>query len=488
MHTNWTHLDTRIPEWMAQWKIPAVAAAIVQHGEVVYAAGFGCHQIGAPGAVDADTLFAIGSNTKAFTATAVGLLVQEGKLAWDDRVTKYLPAFQLHDSAATRLMTVRDLLCHRSGLISYAGDFMAYGTVYSSDEVLQRVRYVEPAYPFRGGYGYSNIMFLAAGKVVEAVSEQTWDVFVRERLLAPLGMNRTLTGLRDLPGVDNVAQPHQFTRGQIVKLPFADLEAIAPAGSILSSAADMTRWLRFQLAGGRVDGERLVDAAVLEEARTSHTIVPILPEFKALIPRRHFSNYGLGWVLNDYAGRLLVNHSGGVDGMLSQTAFLPEEELGLVVLTNLSPNRLYPALMYTIIDQALGLPEYDWGAAMLAQDRREQARAAEERQKLDTSRLKDSRPSLALEGYTGVYTNPVYGEMGVRLDQGKLALHPAGNPHLTGPLEHWHADTFLCTWSNPSYEESFVHFQVGMDGKAERLRLKVGDFIDLQPYEFVRKG
>ena len=262
MHTNWNHLDTHIHAWMAQWKIPAVAAAIVEHGEVVYAAGFGCQETGQPGAVTADTLFAIGSNTKAFTATAIGLLVQDGKLAWDDPVTKYLPGFQLRDPAATRLMTVRDLLCHRSGLISYAGDFMSYGTVYSSDEVLERVRYVEPAYPFRGGYGYSNIMFLAAGKVIEAVSGQPWSAFVRERLLAPLEMNRTLTGLRDLPGADNVAQPHQLARGQIIKLPFADLEAIAPAGSILSSAADMTRWLRFQLAGGGVDGEQIGRAHV----------------------------------------------------------------------------------------------------------------------------------------------------------------------------------------------------------------------------------
>ncbi|MCZ7552009.1 MAG: hypothetical protein B6D39_07425 [Anaerolineae bacterium UTCFX2] len=486
MKNFWEDLDETVRSMQAAWGVPGLGVAIVNGDQIVYARGFGERAHGKTGSVDAHTIFAIGSCTKAFTATAIGMLVQEGKLAWDDPANQYLPDFQLFDPAATREISVRDLLCHRSGLATFSGDFMGYGSSYTREEVLWRVRFIPPAFHLRGGFGYSNLMFLAAGQIILRLSGLNWEDFVRTRLIEPLGMKRTTTGVDELAGMDNVAQPHALAGNKLIQVPYVKLDAHAASGGINSSAHDMALWLRFQLANGQWDKSQFVDPAILEETRLPHTLIPIDADARRLIPRRHFSAYGLGWGLSDYGGRLVVSHTGGVDGMQSLAAFLPEERLGLVILTNQLPSSLSSALFYHILDAALDLPRTDWQTEFLAQDRKKAEATADARRKLEASRQAGAPPSLPLASYLGEYTDPIYGKLSVAMQNNQFVLQPEGHPNLKGTLEHWHANTFLCTWSSPTYEQSFVHFSIGMDGKASSLRFKVAEFIDPLEYVFKR--
>ena len=484
----WNSLDETIEDMQTAWGVPGLSVAIVKDDQTVYARGFGVRAFGEPGPVDEHTIFAVGSCTKAFTATGIGLLVHEGKLSWDDPVIKHLPGFQLSDPIATREITVRDLLCHRCGLTTFAGDFMGYGSSYTPDEVMSRIRFIPPAFNLRAGFGYSNLMFMAAGQIIQVVSGLSWAEFIRHRLIEPLGMTRTITGVSEMAGMDNIAQPHTFNREQLFKVPYLELTAHAASGAINSSAWDMARWLRFQLSNGKVGESQLVDPAILEETRTPHTLLPIDPDFRRLVPNRHFSAYGLGWSLFDYAGRFVVQHTGGVDGMLSLAAFLPEEQLGLVILTNRLPGSMYSALFFHILDAAISIDGKDWKAAFLELDRTRAGRTSEIRKKQESQRLSGTHPGLPLEGYLGSYANSIYGNVSVALENDRLVLHLGAHPGVYGLLEHWHADTFACVWSSPTYEESFVHFSIGMDGKAEILRFKVAEFIDPLEYVFKREA
>ncbi len=439
----WNSLDETIQAMQTAWGVPGLSIAIVKDDQTVYARGFGVRAVGEPGPVDEHTIFAVGSCTKAFTATAIGLLVQEGKLSWEDPVIKHLPAFQLADPVATREITVRDLLCHRCGLTTFAGDFMGYGSCYSPDEVMARIRFIPSGFHLRAGFGYSNLMFMAAGQIIQVVSGLSWAEFIRNRLIEPLGMTRTFTGVREITGMDNIAQPHTFTRDRLFKVPYLELTAHAASGAINSSAWDMARWLRFQLANGRVGETQLVDSTILEETRTPHTLIPIDPESRRLVPSRHFVAYGLGWSLFDYAGRFVVQHTGGVDGMLSLAAFLPEERLGVVILTNRLPGSLYSALFFHILDAAFGYEGKDWKTAFLELDQIKAGRTAETRKKQEEQRLSGTHPSLPAEGYLGVYANLIYGNVTVKLENDRLVLHLGAHPGVFGPLEHWHAGYIL---------------------------------------------
>lgn len=481
-----SHLDETVHSMRSAWDVPGAGVSIVKEDTLVYASGFGHRDIDRLDPVDEHSLFAIGSLTKAFTATAIGLLVQEGRLGWDDSVTRYLPGFQLSDPIATRQITVRDLLCHRSGLGTFQGDLMGYGTSYTRQQLLERVRHIPLAFPLRAGYGYANLMYVAAGEIIPVVSGLTWEEFVQQRLLEPLDMRRTLVRTGNVLGMENVAQPHQVYDGRLVRVPYL-ADTYGPAGTLVSSVTDLATWLRFQLNNGRVGGDQLVDEAMLEETRTPHTLMPIPRELRRLIPRRHFAAYGLGWRLSDYAGRLVVEHTGGCDGMLSLAAFLPEEQFAVAILTNRLPNSMFIALFRHILDVALGFHDRDWQAEFLELDRVEREKAAAQKKALEESRLLGTRPGLPLEAYTGNYRNDIYGPVEVSLEDGQLTLHLLAHAGVSGALEHWHLDTFFTRWSSPSLEESFVTFHIGVDGKVASLRLKVADFVDPLEYVFEKE-
>lgn len=479
----------KLAEAVERAKLPGMAAAVVNRQDVLFAGGWGIRRMGDPAAVDADTLFAIASNTKAFTASAIGLLVDEGKLAWDAPVLDYLPDFQLYDPQVTRKITLRDLLCHRSGLATWGGDLTWYGSTYSMEEVIRRVRYQPPAYDFRTGYGYCNLMFMTAGLILEKVTGQKFGEFLRQRIFAPLGMARTCTSILELSGMDNIASPHTPVQGVLSPISYRSTDNNSPAGCILSSVNELSRWLRLQLNEGIWNGKRVLSEAVINETRTPHTLIVRPAESRKLNPCIHLSAYGLGWQLADYRGHLLVLHGGALDGMFSMSAFLPDAGVGTVVLTNSDTNMLYMGAVYTLLDAALGVEEdMDWtGRCQTFYDEGE-ARKTAELQAADQARARDSQPSHPLADYAGEYTNAIYGDLRVELTNGTLVLLPQAHPDVSGPLTHWQYDSFTAVWSEPVWGKSLVLFSLDAKGAVHSLSFRVSpDYLDPLEYVFTRK-
>lgn len=482
-------LENLIQDTMPGWEIPGLAIGVIKDDDLVFAQGFGQREIGTGQPVDENTIFAIGSNTKAFTATALGLLVQEGKLSWDDPVLQYLPGFQLFDPYVTREIRVRDLLCHRSGLPTWGGDLLSYGSTYTQDEILHRIRHIPLTLKFRSDYGYSNMMFSAAGKIIAVVAQSSWEEFIKQRLFQPLGMTRSSTSINQLADADNIAMPHEKISGQIQSLPYRNLDNHHPAGAINSTVIDMIQWLRFQLNNGQVGEEQLLKASILEETHTPHTLNPLTPEMKKLmpIPTNHFRAYGLGWGLMDYQGQFVIIHSGGVDGMLSMTAMLPEINLGIVILTNKLPHYLPSTLFFHIVDAYLDAPTCDWNKSWHTLDQNLEEKKAEKKKKFEEARVQDTQPTLSLAEYAGTYTSSIYGKAQVTHEDERLLIQLSAHPSICGQLEHWHYDTFLCRWTDPVFDKSIMPFAIDRNGKVKSFKLSVRpDWIDPLEYVFER--
>ncbi len=469
-------LDAYILKAMKDWEVPGLAVAVVKDDKVILAKGYGVKEIGKTDPVDENTLFAIGSNTKAFTATALALLVQDRKLSWDDHAADLLKGFQLFDPYVTRELTVRDLLSHRSGL-GRRGDALWYGQDFGRDEILRRIRFLKPNSSFRSQYGYQNIMVMAAGQIIPAVAGVSWDEFVKERLFKPLGMTRSNTSTKDLPDAVNVASPHTKRDGKVVAIPYRNIDNIAPAGSINSSVKEMALWHRFQLGNGKFDGKQILDPAVLQVTHDPHIMIPLSPGQRKKFPSTHFMAYGLGWVLQDYRGREIIWHNGGIDGMLSHQGFLPEENLGIIVLTNSDSNGLDAALFYRIVDAFLGEPVKDWSQAALDEVKKGEVAAEEARKKIESSRVPNTKPSLEVGAYCGKYENEMYGAMEVKNEAGKLVLYFNAKP--AGVLEHWNYDTFRVNGKSvdPIYfsgvlDEAFVKFTLSVQAKVAALEIE----------------
>jgi CubicO group peptidase (beta-lactamase class C family) len=435
--------DGYLNKALKDWDVPGLAIAIVKNDQLVLAKGYGVRKVGDAAPVDEKTLFAIGSSSKAFTAAAVAMLVDEGKLKWDDPATKPLTGFQLFDPYVTREITVRDLLCHRSGLDR--AEFIWISTPYDRNEILRRVRYVKPSSSFRSKFGYQNIMYLAAGQAVASVSGMSWDDFIRERIFTPLGMSSSNTTIRALAGgvQDNVATPHAKVEEKVVTIPWRNIDNIAPAGSINSSALDMAQWLRLQLAEGMYKATRLISSGALKEMHTPQTVIRKDPPWAQLLPEANFLGYGLGWFLHDHRGRKVVQHGGNIDGMSALVAMIPEEKLGVVILTNMNGTSLPTALMFRVFDAYIGAPQKDWSAELrkTIKGLEDQGKAAQK--KLEESREKGTQPSLSLEKYVGTYKDDAVGDAKVTLVNGKLVLH---TPGFVADLEHWHYNTFRATF------------------------------------------
>lgn len=466
--TDFRAFDSYAIQAMAQWKVPGVAIAIVRNDSVIHVRGYGVRRLGTADSVDAQTLFAIGSSSKAFTATSVAMLVDEGKVRWDDKATQYLPGFQLFDSYATRELTVRDLLSHRSGLSR--GDLMWYGSAYSRDDILRRVRFLEPSWGFRERFGYQNIMVLAAGQIVAAESGMSWDDFVRTRIFQPLGMSSSSTSIKALEGRPDVASPHAEIDDTVRTIPWRNIDNIGPAGSINSNVTDMAQWVRFNLAGGKAGGKQLVTDGNLNELRIANTAMRIEGPNRILFPDVHLMSYGMGWFLQDYRGRLVVQHGGNIDGMSAMVAMMPEENLGMVILTNMNGTPLTSVLMYRAFDALLGGPSKDLGTVIRTayETQVKQGKDVEAQQK--ASRKSGTRPSLALSEYAGTYVDSLYGEFQVTASNG--GLRGRYGPAFSGPLEHWHYDTWQAVWDDRMGGKTMVQFVLGTDGKVAEARVQ----------------
>ena len=464
---------------MQAFDVPGISVAIVKDGKVEVARGYGVRRLGDPAPVDAHTLFGIASNTKAFTAAALAMLVDEKKIGWDDPVQKHLPGFQLYDPYVTRELTVRDLLCHRSGLGLGAGDLLFWpDTGVTRAQVLAAARFIRPASSFRSRYAYNNLMFVVAGEIVPAVTGKPWDGFIRERIFAPAAMAGaaiTSTGFR--PG-DNVASPH--SRGWRLEGPLAPIpptrdDTWAAAAGIKASAADMARWLLVQLAGGALPGgARLWSEEAAREMWTPQTILrpgrPAVPALEAAQPA--FAAYGLGWDLRDYRGRKVVGHSGGLTGMVTRVMLAPDARLGVAVLTNQEESGAMQAIAMRVLDHYLGQPPTDWIAAYSEARRKMMANAAESEKKQAETRAPGTKPSLDLARYAGEYRDAWYGGAAVARENGRLVLRMQRTPAMVADLAHWHYDTFTARFRDQTIPDAFVTFALDYKGDIAEMRLR----------------
>ncbi|MGD2120662.1 MAG: serine hydrolase [Gemmatimonadota bacterium] len=480
-------LDRMIADAQRDWPVPGLAVVVLKDGETVLIKGYGERALGSGEPVDENTLFAIASNSKAFTSAALAMLVEEGKLSWDDPVRKHLPYFQLYDPYVSEEMRVRDLLSHRSGLGTYSGDLLWYGTDYTAEEVVRRARFLPQAGPFRASYGYSNLMFIAAGEVVAAASGMPWAEFIQARILGPLGMERTVTSTTDLTQRDNVATPHKNYLDRVEPIGWYNWDAMAAAGGIISSVADMAAWLELQLGNGEAEGVRLFSEASSWNMWTVHTARAVSAASRSSAPSTHFRGYGLGWNLNDYLGRLIVSHGGGYDGMFSRVVLVPEENLAVAVFTN-AMTSITTAITNTVLDAYLGGEPKDWSEELLG-SWRSARRGFEDRQdRFEEARVEGTLPSLALQAYAGTYGGAMYGEATVTVEGDQLVLRLFPNQDLVADLTYLHHDTFLIRWRNTFawFGKGAATFVLDPFGEVSEMKLDVPN-DDLWFYELELK-
>ncbi|KAB2877642.1 serine hydrolase [bacterium] len=472
-------LDRYIEKALKDWDVPGLAIAIVKDDSVVFAKGYGVKTIGRNEPVDTHTLFAIASLSKAFTSASLGMLVEEGKLKWNDKVTNFVPYFQLYDPYATREMTVRDLLCHRSGLVTFGGDLIWYGTNYSRKEVIERIRFLKPKYSFRSAYGYQNIMFITAGEVLLNITGKTWDEFVKERIFNPLGMNETNTSVTS--SFTNIATPHTEYNGKLITIPYRNVDNCGSAAAINSNVSDLSKWMKMWLSSD--SGKSLISSPTKHEIWTPHTIIPVSEASMKNIPSRHFSSAALGWFAFDYQGKKILDHGGGMDGMISKICLVPEDNIGFVILTN-SISGLSSALQYKILDLYLGGKDRDWCGERLKIVKEYKTKQLAADMKKQDERAKNTKPSLPLEQYTGLYGGPMYGNVKVDLENGNLLARFLPTASFVGDMRHWHYNTFEIELRDPNLPKGMVNFILDADGKVTEMKVDIPnpdfDFTELE--------
>ena len=474
--------DARVEALRRATGVPGMAIAIVENGKVVLAKGYGVRKLGAPDKVDAETIFMTGSTGKAITTAALATLVDAGKLGWDDKVTDRVPGFQMYDPWVTREMTVRDLLTHRSGLGLGAGDLMIVprGSL-SRAEVVRRLRFIKPATSFRSAYAYDNVLYVVAGQLIEAVSGQTYEDYVREHVFRPAGMTHATSDADHRLATVNRAQPHARLGGSVRGMGAQQViderdelsPASTPAGLLALSANDLARWLQIQLAHGAIPGGgRLFSEAASAEMwkpQTIEPIAPVPPELAGTQPT--FDTYALGWEVRDYQGARVVWHAGGVFGYTTVVVMIPDRNVGFAVTLNSEDAPARTGLMYELLDHYLGAPAQDWPARYAAYvKRRLTAAAATVEQRAATPA--HVGPSLPLARYAGAYEDAWYGKVLVGRDTKGLTIDFTNTPRMTGKLAHWQYDSFVARFEDPGIEPAYVTFALDAEGQVTSATLK----------------
>ena len=476
-------LDVYTNRALKEWQLPGVAVCIVKNGKVVLMKGYGLKEVNGTDKVDENTLFMIGSNSKAFTATAIAMLDAEKKLSLDDKVTKWIPEFALDNKAAGEQAIIRDLLCHRIGFQTFQGDFTYWTSNLTRKEVIEKMSHIKAVYPFRTTWGYTNAAFLTAGEIIPKVTGMQWEDYLKQNIFTPLGMNNTIALTKDYPAAPNKCQPHTIDNGKLIKIPICYIDNLAPAGSIASSVNDMSKWVLMQLNNGKVDGKQIIPAAALAQTRLPHSI---LGNGGHLFNKGHFALYGLGWFLEEYSGRKIISHTGGVNGFVTSVTLIPEENLGIIVFTNTDANSFYEALKWEIADAYLGNTYRNYSKVYLGYNNmQKEAEAKKDKTLQDTVALKPAT-TLPLTAYTGKYFNDVYGDMNVVVENKELRMKFSHHPNIYAKLEALGGDRFYVTFSDPIFSKAVFPFKVA-NGKVTGVTVKVADFVEYNPYEFVKQ-
>jgi CubicO group peptidase (beta-lactamase class C family) len=482
-------IDQAMSRAVQSMNLPSLSVAIVHKGELVWDKSYGKLDVTGNTEATTDALYAVASNTKAFTSAALAQLVSAQKIDWDDRVTEYLPDFKLYDPYVTSELRIRDLLCHRSGLATFSGDLLWYGTTWTSDEVLEKAQYLKPISSFRTEFGYQNILYIAAGKIIEVVSGTSWEKCIQDSLLNPIGMKKSILSTVDLHGRKTIAQPHnETTAGNLVPIDWINWDNMAPAGALIASVKDMAKWMTVQLDSGRVDDQRLWSRNQTKEMWTMHTPIPVSNWYHSKLPSMHFRGYGLGWEMTTLHGRKIVGHSGGYDGMISRQMLVPEEKLGIFIVTNTNSSVPW-ALGYDFLDALLdGNLDFNFLSFLEASRSEEAENKANEIESENASRIANTRPSHPITDFVGSYTDPMYGSIEITARDSNLGLQFIQTPLFKADLEHWHYDTFQLNWSEQMMLPSgMVHFSFNALGKVAALDVDVPnpDF-DFTELHFVR--
>jgi CubicO group peptidase (beta-lactamase class C family) len=464
------NLDQLARRTLKEFNVPGIAVGVIQDGRVLVAKGYGVRQIGQNAPVTEHSLFQIASNTKAFTAAALAMLVDEKKIAWDERVIDALPSFQMSDAYVSREMRIRDLLCHRSGLALGAGDLMVFpDSTLSAPVFMQHLRHVPLATSFRSTYAYDNVLYTVAGQVIEKVSGVPWQDFIQRRIFDALGMSESRPRPEDVRPADEVAAPHAPDGTKLEVVSPAHLGSGAPAGAVNSSVIDMLKWVDTQLRQGEYPGGRLFSAAQSKEMWSPQIFIPV-PEHAPLHPI--FNAYGLGWFLTEYHGERVVFHTGGLAGMVTRVTLLPEKKLGVIVFTNQEAGGAFNALTLSLLDQYLGLPQKDWVATYGNFGRQRGSDARSTVAKAFAQRNADSKPSLPLTKYAGRYRDAWYGDVLITQQGDQLGMELTHSPKLVGKLEHFEYDTFVVRWNERTLNaDAYLSFALHPDGSVREVRM-----------------
>jgi CubicO group peptidase (beta-lactamase class C family) len=475
-------LDSYIERGMKQWQIPGLAIAIVKDGKIVLMKGYGIRESGKQEKVDENTLFMIASNSKLFTGTSVAKLAFEKKLSLNDKVSQYIPWFKLYDSNATRLVTIRDLLCHRLGTKTFQGDFTFWDSDLPKDSIIWKMRYLKPNGQFRQDYGYCNSAFLTAGQILEKVAGQSWENYVKENMLTPLGMTNTYMNTAGFAQRNNIARPHNNLYSNLTVLPFDNIDNLGPAGSMVSNVKDLSKWLMLQLDSGKYEGKQIIPWQVIQTTRDGNIVVG--SRKSAAFPM-HMRMYGLGLFMTDYAGRQIYWHTGGAFGYVTNVCFVPEEKLGITVLTNNDNQSFFEAVRYQILDAYMNVPyadrgKYQYGFFAQGKKQTDDALAA-----MKTRVDRKNQPELKTEDYTGDYFNTVYGKITIAKNGDKLVCHFQHHPDLIGYLEYMDNNEFRMTYSNIGYGIYPAKFSVS-NGKVITVIIQANDFVESDAYLFAK--
>lgn len=478
-------IDRYIEKARKNWNVPGMAVAIVKDGEVVLSKGYGVKEIGKKDKVDDNTQFAIASNSKAFVASCIARLVEEGKLSWKDKVQDYLPYFSLYNNQyVSSEVTVEDLLCHRVGLGTFSGDVIWYKSEKTPEEILKRAAHVPEKFEFRDGYGYTNLMFIAAGEVIRSVTGKPWEEYVKANFLQPLEMENTVISIRDIN--DNAATPHKPTLNEGT-LPgvWASWDNSSAAGGIISSSSDMAKWMMMNLNGGEWKDKEYIDKEQQNLLWTPHNNFKLSESSKGSLPGRHLAGYGLGWSVMDYHGNLAVSHGGGYDGMYSRVLMIPDIKLGVVILTNTMEGISTP-LAYYIVNQYLKKDNRDWSAEYLKRAKSYNGHRDDVEERLE-KRIEGTSPSVDPSTFVGTYNDPMFGDITVSQVGDKFRISFADAPKLTATLEHWHYNTYEIKWDEEHawFDFGTVSFELNNNLEVEGIEFDVpnGDifFHELHP-------
>jgi CubicO group peptidase (beta-lactamase class C family) len=476
------NFDAYVERVIKTFDVPGVAVAIVKDGRVVLAKGYGVRTLGKADRVDADTRFGIASNTKIFTASAIAMLVEAGKLEWDAPVIRYLPDFAMYDPFVTRELTVRDLLVHRSGLGLGAGDLLWWpASTYDRAEIARRLRYIKPATSFRSAYAYDNVLYLVAGQLIEKMSGMSWEEFVRTRIIVPVGMTSSTVRHADAANGGNVATTHAEVNGTVRPISPMVSDNTNPAGGINASATDMAKWMIVQMDSGRIAAasagvpeRRLFTPASTRQLWSIVTPLAVgartIPGFEHLRP--NLRGYALGLGVSDYRGNLQLQHSGGLPGYVSLVTMIPGKRLGVVVLTNQESGEAFNAITLRAIDAGLDAPELDYLGLFAAQRDTGRMRLAAANNRAAAARDSMSGPSLPLAKFAGRYADQWYGDVGIAMEGRGLVMRFGHTPQLVGDMIHWQHDSFLVKWRDRELRaDAYATFALNPDGTIDQVKM-----------------